>query len=59
MEIYFKIYLLFELFFAGINQENLVQVLQILLKVKLLNSIDDETNLQGSSLVELNMGFRK
>lgn len=47
------------LFSAGINQESLIQVLQILLKSKLLTSSDDEANLTTSSSVELNTGFKK
>ncbi|XP_062545423.1 cullin-1 isoform X1 [Armigeres subalbatus] len=43
---------------TGINHENLIQVLQILLKTKLLESYDDEANLQPSSSVELNTGFK-
>uniref|UniRef100_A0A2M4BET4 Cullin-1 n=1 Tax=Anopheles marajoara TaxID=58244 RepID=A0A2M4BET4_9DIPT len=43
---------------TGINNENLVQVLQILLKTKLLMCSDDESKLQPSSTVELNRDFK-
>uniref|UniRef100_A0A6B2E962 Cullin-1 n=1 Tax=Phlebotomus kandelakii TaxID=1109342 RepID=A0A6B2E962_9DIPT len=43
---------------TGINQEHLVQVLQILLKAKLLTCADDETNLTNDSLIELYLGFK-
>lgn len=43
---------------TGINNENLIQVLQILLKTKLLTCYDDEANLQPGSSVELNTGFK-
>ncbi|XP_052867959.1 cullin-1 isoform X1 [Anopheles cruzii] len=43
---------------TGINNENLVQVLQILLKTKLLTCYDDEAKLQPSSTIELNRDFK-
>uniref|UniRef100_U5EX69 Cullin-1 n=1 Tax=Corethrella appendiculata TaxID=1370023 RepID=U5EX69_9DIPT len=43
---------------TGITLENLVQVLQILLKVKLLESNDNESNLQPSSMVNLYISFK-
>lgn len=45
--------------FAGIAQENLLQVLQILLKAKLLTCSDEEINLTGSSVIELFLGYKK
>lgn len=44
---------------TGINQESLVQVLQILLKAKLLKSTDDESSLKPSSVIELFMEYKK
>lgn len=43
---------------TGINQESLVQVLQILLKAKLLTSTDDEANLTSNSIMELYIGYK-
>lgn len=43
---------------TGINQENLVQVLQILLKAKLLTCTDDEANLNPNSIMELYLGYK-
>lgn len=39
--------------------ENLTQVLQILMKTKLLMSTADEEHLEANSLIELNPGFKK
>lgn len=44
---------------VGIAQENLLQVLQILLKAKLLTCADDESSLSGSSVIELFLGYKK
>lgn len=44
---------------AGIHQESLVQVLQILLKAKLLKSTDDENSLTNASIVELFLEYKK
>ncbi|XP_055859044.1 cullin homolog 1 [Episyrphus balteatus] len=41
-----------------ILQENLIQVLQILLKAKLLTSTDDEANITAASVVELFSGYK-
>lgn len=43
---------------TGINQESLIQVLQILLKARLLTSNDDESNLSPNSLIELFLGYK-
>lgn len=43
----------------GIVQENLLQVLQILLKAKLLQSKDEESRLSGASVIELFLGYKK
>lgn len=42
-----------------LKAEFTLQVVQILLKSKLLQSSDDETNLQPSSVIELNTGYKK
>lgn len=44
---------------TGITQDHLVQVLQILLKAKLLTCSDDEANLSAASVVELFLGYKK
>lgn len=41
-----------------IQQENLIQVLQILLKAKLLTSTDDENSLNANSVMELFLGYK-
>lgn len=41
-----------------IQQENLIQVLQILLKAKLLTSADDENSLNANSVMELFLGYK-
>lgn len=46
-------------FRTGINMESLVQVLQILLKAKLLKSVDDENSLTNASIVELFLEYKK
>ncbi|KAJ6643792.1 Cullin-1 [Pseudolycoriella hygida] len=38
---------------TGINEDQLIQIIQILLKTKLLTSSDDESNITRSSVVEL------
>lgn len=43
----------------AINQESLIQVIQILLKSKLLTSTDDEASLKPTSNIELFMGYKK
>lgn len=43
----------------GINPESLIQVLQILLKAKLLKSADDENSLTPASTVELFLEYKK
>lgn len=43
----------------GIAQENLLQVLQILLKAKLLTCADDENSLNGASVIDLFLGYKK
>lgn len=43
----------------GIAQENLLQVLQILLKAKLLTCSDEESNLNGASVIELYLQYKK
>lgn len=43
---------------TGINQENLIQVLQILLKAKLLTSTDDENNIKSNSIMNLFVGYK-
>uniref|UniRef100_A0A182IJJ7 Cullin-1 n=1 Tax=Anopheles atroparvus TaxID=41427 RepID=A0A182IJJ7_ANOAO len=43
---------------TGINNENLIQVLQILLKTKLLTCYEDEGKLQPESTIELNKDFK-
>lgn len=50
---------IFLLNFTGINQESLIQVIQILLKSKLLTSTDDEASLKPTSNIELFMGYKK
>lgn len=45
--------------FTGIAQENLLQVLQILLKAKLLTCSDDESSLNGASVIELFLAYKK
>lgn len=45
--------------FTGIAQENLLQVLQILLKAKLLTCSDDESSLTGASVIELFLAYKK
>lgn len=47
------------IFLSGIAQENLLQVLQILLKAKLLTCSDDESNLTASSVIELFLAYKK
>lgn len=42
-----------------LKPEFTLQVVQILLKAKLLQSTDDETNLQPSSVIDLNTLYRK
>lgn len=42
-----------------IKPDFLVQVLQILLKAKLLTSEDDESDLQNNSVVSLYTGYKK
>lgn len=42
-----------------LKAEFTLQVVQILLKAKLLLSADDETNLQPGSVIELNTGYKK
>lgn len=44
---------------TGLKPENLSQVLQIILKAKLLISVDDENNLNPNSVIELFSGFKK
>lgn len=44
---------------SGINQDSLIQVLQILLKAKLLKSADDENSLTTASTVELFLEYKK
>lgn len=46
-------------FSIGIAQENLLQVLQILLKAKLLTCTDEESNLNASSVIELFLAYKK
>ncbi|XP_031637973.1 cullin-1-like [Contarinia nasturtii] len=43
---------------TGIAQENLLQVLQILLKAKLLTCSDDESSLNGASVIELYLAYK-
>ncbi|XP_055385640.1 cullin-1 [Condylostylus longicornis] len=43
---------------TGITNENLIQVLQILLKAKLLTSPDDENSLSNNSMLELYTGYK-
>lgn len=45
--------------FSGIAQENLLQVLQILLKAKLLTCSDEENSLTGASVIELFLAYKK
>uniref|UniRef100_A0A0K8TSJ6 Cullin-1 n=1 Tax=Tabanus bromius TaxID=304241 RepID=A0A0K8TSJ6_TABBR len=43
---------------TGINQENLIQVLQILLKAKLLTSLDDEAEITSNTVLQLFLGYK-
>lgn len=44
---------------TGIAIENMVQLLPILLKAKLLTCTDDENNLTATSLIELFLNYKK
>lgn len=54
-----KSHIWFFFYRTGIAQENLLQVLQILLKAKLLTCSDDESSLTASSVIELYLAYKK
>jgi len=43
---------------TGINQDQLIQIIQILLKAKILTSTDDEANINDASVLELFEGYK-
>lgn len=43
---------------TGINQDQLIQIIQILLKAKIITSTDDESNINNASVVELFEGYK-
>lgn len=51
--------LFFVLLFLGISNDNLLQILSILFKVRLLVTTDDENQLQPESIISLFAGFKK